>query len=131
MLHSTLVIRHANRTVGRWVLIDVVLSDAKIVVMTCACSQCRVSHIVSTTGSSELHDNKHLSNFEDDSGKIIMKEINRPKISNLLHECLSLVDENDKQRQSALSIGRNWFTKYFSFRLLLTITGIRVVNMHR
>ena len=50
----------------------------------------------STTGSIEMHDDKHLSNFEDYFRSFIMQEINRLKIENFLHEYFPLIDENGK-----------------------------------
>ena len=65
-----------------------------------AWSQHRVLCVASETGSSEMHDRKCLSSFEDDVGNIVTREISRPKILFVLFEFLSLADEHNNQRQS-------------------------------
>ena len=50
---------------------------------------------------------------------------------NVLYEYLPLIDEHNKQRQSILNMERKWCTKDCWFRLLTTMTGMCVVDMHR
>ena len=74
---------------------------------------------------------KYRSKFEDDWGNVEVKELNRPKICHYLYEFLPLIDEHNKQRQSILSIERKWATKNCWFRLLTSVLGFSVVDMHR
>ena len=52
--------------------------------------------LLSITGSTKVHDEKCFSNFEDDFGNILIKEINIPKIAHALIEFLPLIDEHNK-----------------------------------
>ena len=81
--------------------------------------------------SMEFHDDKHASNFENDVGIIATKEIICPKIARTLHECLPVIDEHSRQRQSLLSAERKCHANDFWFRLLKTMIRVCVTGMHR
>ena len=51
--------------------------------------------------------------------------------AHFLYEYLPLVDEHNKQRQSLLNLERCWLTNDCWFRLLTTVVGMSVVDMHR
>lgn len=78
-----------------------------------------------------MHDEKHLSNFEDDFGDAVFKEINRPKICHFLYEFLPIIDKHNKQRQGVLGLERKWVIRDCWFRLLATMVGFCVVDMCR
>ena len=107
------------------------INSVDVMAIAYAWSQNGISYFVSTTGSTDIDDEKYLSSFEDDFGNCISKELNRPKILHLLYEYLPLIDEHNKQRQSILNTERKWCTKDCWFRLLTTMTGMCVVDMHR
>jgi len=90
-----------------------------------------VSYFVSTCGKTTKHPEKYVSSFEDEFGNTSCKELDRPSIAHFLHEFLPLIDEHNKQRQSLLNLERCWLTKDCWFRLLTTVVGVCVVNMHR
>ena len=72
-----------------------------------------------------------MSNYEDEYGNVCFKEINRPEVIHFLYEFLPIIDEHNKQRQSILCLERKWATRDCWFRLLTTMVGFSIVNMHR
>ena len=96
-----------------------------------AWSQRGVSYIISTCVSTTLHEDKYVSHFGNDFGNVNAKEINRPYVSNFLYEYLPLISEHNKQQQNLLNLEKNCTTKDCWFRLLTTIVGMSVVDMHR
>ena len=74
---------------------------------------------------------QYTTHFEDDFGNVQTRQINRPHISHFLDELLPLIDEHNKQRQSILSLEKCWPTRDCWFRLLVTVTGMSVVDFHR
>ena len=131
VLHKLLQVRFKTRPAGHWVTMHTTISDVPILILAYAWSQRGVSYMVSTCGSTAPHQDKYLSHFEDDFGNVTAKEINRPCVSNFLYEYLPLIDEHNKQRQNLLNLERNWATKDCWFRLLTTMVGMSVVDMHR
>ena len=65
-LHRLLKARNRDRTVSHWVTIIVVMSEVKTMTMAHAQSKRGVSCFVATCRSTEVHENKNLTNFEDD-----------------------------------------------------------------
>ena len=63
-----------------------------------AWSQRGSSYFVSTCGRKEIHEDNHMANFEDDSGKFNYKEINNSSGCHDLHEVLPLIDECHRMR---------------------------------
>ena len=70
----------------------------------------------------------YLSYFEDDEGS---KEISRSELVHLLYDCPLLIDEHSMQRQKILSLERKWPTRNCWFRLLTTLLGMCIVDMHQ
>ena len=85
---------------------------------------------MSTCGSVEIHEDKHMANFEGDFGNFTCKEINRLSTCPNSHEVLPLIDEHNIMRQHILGLEKKWLTKDFWFRLLATASGLTVVDMH-
>ena len=131
VLHRILVARYKRRPAGHWVVMHTTIADVPIMVVAYAWSQRGVTYLVSTCGSTTVHPTKYQSKFEDDFGNIRIKDVNRPWVAHFLYEYLPLVDEHNKQRQSILNLERCWLTKDCWFRLLTTIVGMSVVDMHR
>ena len=131
VLFKLLQVRFKSRPAGHWVTMKTTISDVPIYIIAYAWSQRGVSYVVSTCGSTAPHQDKYLSHFEDDFGNVTAKEINRPSICNFLYEYLPLIDEHNKQRQNILNLERNWATKDCWFRLLTTMVGMSIVDMHR
>ena len=68
-----------------------------------------------------------------EEGSIIKNTV--PTVSiyyvHFLYEFLPIIDEHNKQRQSILAIERKWQTRHCWFRLLTTMVGFSIVDMHR
>ena len=79
VLHRTLVVRHGNWPAAHLVFIDEFILGVNSMANACVWSQCVVSHVMSETGSIEMHDDKCLSSFEDDFGSVFTKEIKLSK----------------------------------------------------
>jgi hypothetical protein len=94
-------------------------------------SQRELFYFISTGGSTELHDEKYLSSFEDNFGNIVYKEINCPKFVHFLYDNLPLIGKANKQRQSVLNLENCWSPKDCCFKLLITLTVMSVVDMHQ
>jgi hypothetical protein len=71
------------------------------------------------------------SNFEDEFGNVSSKFLPRTHISHFLYKYLPLIDEHNKQRQSVLGLEQKWPTQCCWARLVITLTGMCVVDMHR
>ena len=99
--------------------------------MAYAWSQRGISYVLSTCGSTKPAEKMYMSYFEDDYGNVGSKEINRPELAHLLYDYLPLIDEHNKQRQKNLGLERKWPTRNCWFRLLTTLLGMSIVDMHR
>jgi len=130
-LHAVLKARFGSRPAGHWVVFRAEVAGVKLLAMAYAWSQRGVLYFLSTCGKTMPHPVKYLSHFEDNYGNVAYKEIDRPHIAHFLYDYLPLIDEHNKQRQSLLNLERCWLTKNCWFRLLTTIIGMSVVDMHR
>jgi Transposase IS4 len=131
VLHRILSARHGDKPAGHWVVMTTSISEVKLIAVAYAWSQKGVSYFISTCGSTETSPVKYESKFEDNWGNVATKLINRPELCHFLYEYLPLIDEHNKQRQNLLSLEKKWLTKDAWFRLICTLTGQSVVDMHR
>jgi hypothetical protein len=131
VLHKILSARHGNKPAGHWVVMTTTIAGVKLLAIAYAWSQKGVSYFISTCGSTEPSPIKYESKFEDEWGNNNFREIDRPDIVHFLYEYLPLIDEHNKQRQSLLALEKRWLTKNVWFRILCTIVGMSVVDMHR
>jgi hypothetical protein len=130
-LLAVLVARFGDRPAGHWVVFRATIGGAKLFAMVYAWSQKGVSYFVSTCGRTDPHPIKYQSNFENDVGAVSYKEIDRPWIAHFLYDYLPLIDEHNKQRQSLLHLERIWQTRDCWFRMVTTLLGMSIVDMHR
>jgi len=130
-LFAVLKARHKDRPAGHWVTFHATVSGIKLMAMAYAWSQRGISYILSTCGSTKTADKLYVSYFEDDYGNVGSKEICRPQLAHLLYNYLPLIDEHNKQRQKILGLERKWPTRNCWFRLLTTLLGMSIVDMHR
>ncbi len=130
-LYAILKARFKDRPAGHWVTMTANISDVNVIAMAYAWSQRGISYILSTCGSTEPSDKLYMSYFEDDFGNVGSKEVSRPKLAHLIYDYLPLIDEHNKQRQKILGLERKWPTRNCWFRLLTTLLGMCVVDMHR
>ena len=107
-LRALLRLRHDNRTAIHWEVTCTDIVDVKIMTISCAWKQCGVLHVELTDRCVEIHKQKHLSQFVDNFGNAITKEMISPRILHYLFEHFPLVDKQNEQHQSALSLERKW-----------------------
>jgi len=130
-LYAVLKARFKDRPAGHWVTFTTEISGIKLIAIAYAWSQRGVSYILSTCGSTEPSEKFYMSYFEDDYGNVGSKEVSRPKLAHLIYDYLPLIDEHNKQRQKILGLERRWPTRNCWFRLLTTLIGMSLVDMHR
>lgn len=130
-LFAILKARFKTRPAGHWVTMKTEIAGVRLIAIAYAWSQRGVSYILSTCGSTEPSDKLYTSYFEDEFGNVGSKQILRPKIAHLLYEYLPLVDEHNKQRQKILALEKKWPTRDCWFRLLTTLIGVCIVDLHR
>jgi hypothetical protein len=129
-LHAVLKGRFGNKCAGHWVSMTSVIGGVTLLVLAYAWSQNGVSYFLYTCGCTHQSSVMYESNFEDEFGNVSSKFLPRPQISHFLYEYLPLIDEHNKQRQSVLGLEWKWPTQCCWTRLIVTLTGICVVDMH-
>lgn len=130
-LLAVLQARHGEHPAGHWVVMKTVISDVQLLAIAYAWSQKGISYFISTCGCTQPSETKYTTKFENEWGHIDFKLIDRPNIVHFLYEYLPLIDEHNKQRQSLICLEKRWLTKDPWFRLLTTLVGMSVVDMHR
>ena len=130
-LHAVLKARHGKRPAGHWVVMRATIAGVNLMAVAYAWSQKGVSYFISTCGSTDPHEIKYESKFEDEWGNTNYKLIDRPCFAHFLYQYLPLIDEHNKQRQSLLQLEKRWLTKCPWTRLVSSILGMCVVDMHR
>jgi hypothetical protein len=130
-LNAVMKARFEQRPAGHWVTFTTEVAGVNLLAIAYAWSQRGVTYLLSTCGSTEPSEKMYTSYFEDEFGNVACKEIPRPRIAHLLYDYLPLIDEHNKQRQSILGLERKWPTRKCWFRLLTTLVGMCVVDMHR
>jgi hypothetical protein len=130
-LFAVLKAQFKDRPAGHWVTMSATIFEVKLIAMAYAWTQRGVLYILSTCGSTEPSDKLYMSYFEDDFRNVGSKEISRPKLAHLIYDYLPLIDKHNKQRQKILGLERKWPTRNCWFRLLRTLMGMCVVDMHQ
>jgi hypothetical protein len=123
--------RHGSRIAGKWVVFSTTIAEVPLIAVAYAWSQKNIAFILSTCGTTCAAQQMYKSSYEDEFGHCTYKELPRPCLVEFLFEYLPLVDEHNRQRQSILGIEKCWPTKSCWFRLLTTIVGMCVVDLHR
>jgi hypothetical protein len=127
-LHAVLKARHGGHPAGHWVVMRTTIGGVKLFALAYAWSQKGVSYFLSTCGKTSPAATMYKTHFEDDFGCVQTRDINRPEIAHFLYDYLPLIDEHNNQRQSILNLERSWPTRNCWFRLLVTVTGMCVVD---
>ena len=130
-MHALLKARYKDHPAGHWVVMRSVIGGVKLFAMAYAWSQSGVSYFLSTCGKTSPSAIMYKTHFEDDFGNVRTRQINRPEIAHFLFQYLPLIDEHNKQRQNILNLEKSWPTQNCWFRLLVTVTGMCVVDLHR
>ena len=129
-LKAVMNARFGQRPAGHWVTFTTTIAGVNLLAIAYAWSQRGVTYILSTCGSTAPSDKMYTSYFEDEFGNVGCKEILRPRIASMLYDYLPLIDEHNKQRQSILGLERKWPTRHCWFRLLTTLVGMCIIDMH-
>jgi hypothetical protein len=130
-LHAILKGRFETKIAGNWVSMTAVIGGVKLLTLCYAWSQMGVSYFLSTCGSTHQSSVIYQSNFEDELGNVSSKFLPRPQVCHFLYELVPLIGEHNKQQQSVLGLEHKWPTQCCSTRLIVTLTGMCVVDMHR
>ena len=106
ILRTLLKSRCGGRPSGLSIMMTVVMSEFNTMNMSHAWSQRGVSYSVSACGSTEIYEETHLANLEDDLGDSTCKKINSPSIFQLLHIVSPITHEHNRMRQVVLGLER-------------------------
>ena len=131
VLHKVLIARHGSKPAGHWVVMQTTIADVEIFAMAYAWSQKGVAYMISSCGTTIMHESPYLSRYEDDYGNVQEKELPRPTVAHMLYEFLPLIDEHNKARQNSLALEKCWLTKNCWVRLLTTFLGMAVIDLLR
>ena len=130
-IHSVLTARCGDKPAGHWVVFKTTISNVKIAAIGYAWSHSSVSYFVTTCGSTHPAVNSYETHYEDEFGVVQTRKIRRPRILEWVYDYLPLLDEHNKQRQSLLRLEKKWPTKNCWFRLITTLVGMSIVDLHR
>ena len=131
VLLSVLRARHPRRPAGHWVVMKTVLAGVDLYVMVYAWSQKRTCFVVSTCGKTIRHSVDYRAKFADQFDNTSANEYPRPAILHQLFHFLPLIDETNKERQSALALEKKWPTKNCWTRVITSLVGKCVVDLMR
>lgn len=116
---------------GHHVVMKANISGVDLFLLAYAFSNTDVTYMVSSSETTIAHTTMYKSNFTDEYGNTTFKEILRPSVAHFLYELLPLIDNHNKDRQSLLALEDCWPTKSAWFRLVTTLVGMTVTNLHR
>ena len=85
--------------------------------------------MISSCGTTVMHEQPYLSQYEDKFGNVQEKELPRPTVAHMLYEFLPLIDEHNKARQNSLALEKCWLTKNCWVRLLTTFLGMAIIDL--
>ncbi len=77
-----------------------------------------------------VHEIPYHTHFTDDFGNVTFKELPHPSIAHFYFELCPLIDNHNKDKQGILCLEDCWPTKNPWFRLVTTLIGMSVVDMH-
>lgn len=123
--------RHGKATAGACVAMTTTIAGVEILATIHGWSQTGRTLLISTAGSSATSEYPYTSHFEDEFGRLVEKEIPRPKVAHFYYQYNYGIDEHNRQRQGALRLEKTWPTKDIWIRTLTSTVGMAVVDMHR
>ena len=129
-LYAILKARHKRKCLGHWVVMRAKIEGVDLFACAYAWSQSSVSYFLSTTGNTRPSKHLYRSQFEDEFGCVAWKDVPRPEFAEFIFIYLPLIDEHNKKRQHLLNLEICWPTRHCWFRLVTTITGDSVVDLH-
>ena len=131
VLQRVLLARYPKYPAGHHVVMKATISGVDLFIIAYAFSNSDITYMVSTAGTTVMHEKLYRSNFTDEYGNVTFKEIPRPCVAHFLFELLPLIDNHNKDRQSLLALEDCWPTKNPWFCLIMTLIGMAVVDCHR
>ena len=132
VIHRIMRARYSNgRCAGKHVVMKAKISGVDLFLLAYAWSNQRMAYIVSSCGTTVQHEVPYRTHFTDDFGNVTFKEIPRPSIAHFYFELCPLIDNHNKDRQGVLGLKDCWPTKNPWFRLMTTLIGMSVVDLHR
>ena len=131
VLHRVLSVRHPRYPAGHHVVMKATISGVELFILAYAYSNQGITYMVSSCGTTIAHEKAYRGNFTDEYGNVTFKELPRPCVAHFLYELLPLIDNHNKDRQSLLALEDCWPTKNPWFRLVTTLVGMSVVDVHR
>ena len=120
-----------GRAAGRHAVMKATISGVDLFLLAYAWSNQRAAYIVSSCGTTVQHEKPYRTHFTDDYGNVTFKEIPRPSIAHFYFELCPLIDNHNKDRQGILGLEDCWPTKNPWFRLVTTMIGMSVIDLHR
>ena len=131
VIQKILRTRHPKRPAGHHVVMKATISGVELFLLAYAWSNKRAAYILSSCGTTVPHEINYRTHFTDDFGNVTFKEIPRPSIAHFYFELSPLIDNHNKDRQGILGLEDCWPTKNPWFRLMTTLIGMCVVDLHR
>ena len=107
------------------------VSGVELFLLAYAWSNKQVAYLVASCGITVQHEIPYWSNFVDEFGNVTFKEIPHTSIAHFYFELCPLIDNHNKDRQGILGLEDCWPTKSPWFRLVTTLIGMSVVDLHR
>ena len=120
-----------GRAAGKHVVMKATISGVDLFLLAYAWSNQKAAYIVSSCGTTVRHEKPYRTHFTDDYGNVTFKEIPRPSIAHFYFELCPLIDNHNKDRQGILGLEDCWPTKNPWFRIVTTMIGMSVVDLHR
>ena len=99
------------------------ISGVDLFIIVYAYSNQGFTYMVSSSGTTISHEKPY--------GNVTFKELPRPCVAHFLYELLPLIDNHNKDRQSLLALEDCWPTTNPWFRLVTTLVGMSVVDVHQ
>jgi hypothetical protein len=131
VLFAILRARYGDSIAGKWVVMRSTISGVRLFICVYAWSQSSVSYFVSSCGKTVPSNNLYSTKYEDEFGRACEKHIHRPSFADYFYTYCPIIDEHNKQRQFLLHLESTWKTEDPWFRLLTTLLGQSVVDLHQ
>jgi hypothetical protein len=130
VLHEVLRSCFWDNAAVHWVIMTTTIAVAKLIALAYAWSQHVISYFLSTCGSTVPSSLMYQINSEDEFGNTDFKMLPRPQVCHFLYEYITIIDDDNNQRQSVLHLEKKWPINDRWFHLLVKLTGACVIDMH-
>jgi len=107
-----------------------IIAGEPVTVMVYAWSNSSVTYLVTNCDTTTTHPIPYCTKFIDEHNEAF-HDVDCPSVAHFIFQFLPLIDEHNKQRQGILGLERKWLTKNCWNRVVTTLLGQSVVDMHR